>query len=86
MSWFPKFSTFNESGYWRGYWTPECETWFQRWLAVLKKGPASPRMASHWRANLKHEHKNVGAMRHNLIRLNGEDLEELAAHDSPGGQ
>ena len=79
MSWFPKASTFAESGLWPGYWTPECERWFQRWLAVLNQGPPPPHMARHWRNNLKQLRSKVNPLKYNLIKLNRESLELSAA-------
>ena len=86
ISWLPKFSTFAESGLWPGYWTPACEAWFQRWLNVLNQGPPKPRMASHWRDNLKQARGKVRPLMHNLIRLNHDDLEVLMVDDGADAQ
>ncbi|KAI0074526.1 hypothetical protein K474DRAFT_1561618, partial [Panus rudis PR-1116 ss-1] len=49
-SWWPKQSTWNTSGLYVGYWTQDCEDWFQARLSHIRAGTTNPRTTSGWRS------------------------------------
>lgn len=53
LSWWPKASTFAASGLYAGYWTPNCEYWFQKRLSEIANGTATLIKATEWTAKLK---------------------------------
>ncbi len=38
-----------------GYWTPQCEAWFQAHHEKILNGSAKPLSATEWRSNLKNK-------------------------------
>jgi hypothetical protein len=53
ISWWPKFNTWKQSGYNVGYWSKDCETWYQNRLQKIREGTAELHNASTWRGKLK---------------------------------
>lgn len=53
VSWWPRPSSFSRAGFNVGYWSKDCEKWFQNRLAELRNGRAKTRSVSSWRVNLK---------------------------------
>jgi hypothetical protein len=51
MSWFPKASTWEVSGWNHGYWTADNEQWYQNRLRNIREG-AGPKSAREWRSFL----------------------------------
>ncbi|KAI0069510.1 hypothetical protein K474DRAFT_1570724, partial [Panus rudis PR-1116 ss-1] len=48
-SWWPKQSIWNTAGLNVGYWTQDCEDWFQARVSHLRAGDTQPRTSSRWR-------------------------------------
>ena len=69
-SWWPKQSTWNESGLDVGIWTNRNEEWFQRTLHTYRQGPFDekwgPKKAKDWRNVLKQERTMVRTFLDNL--------------------
>ncbi|KAK7677675.1 hypothetical protein QCA50_019366 [Cerrena zonata] len=53
VSWWPKQSTWNASGFNCGHWTTQCEEWFRRRRDAIVKGEAAPRKTKEWHGALK---------------------------------
>jgi hypothetical protein len=53
VSWWPKTNTWSNSGYNVGYWSADCENWYQERLTEIRQGKAELHMASKWRQILK---------------------------------
>lgn len=53
ISWWPKHNVWLNSGLYVGYWSPDCEEWYQRRLQSIVDGNAQPWTAGQWRAALK---------------------------------
>jgi hypothetical protein len=53
LSWWPKASTFAASGLYAGYWTPNCEYWFQKRMSEIADGTATLIKATEWTNKLK---------------------------------
>jgi hypothetical protein len=53
FSWWPKHSTWMSSTMNVGYWTADCEKWFQARLTEIRNGTATLKTASEWRTALK---------------------------------
>ncbi|KAJ7080260.1 hypothetical protein C8R44DRAFT_653809 [Mycena epipterygia] len=53
MSWWPKPHPFSLSGLNTGWWSPDCERWFQQRLAVIKSGRANLYTQTQWKHMLK---------------------------------
>ncbi|TFK60738.1 hypothetical protein BDN72DRAFT_740630, partial [Pluteus cervinus] len=49
-SWWPKPNTWEYGGIWPGYWTGECEAWFQNRLKDIRNGIATLRTAESWKS------------------------------------
>jgi hypothetical protein len=58
--WWPKHSTWMQSGMNVGYWTPDCEGWYQARLGDIRDGTAKLHTATKWKGKLK---KRVGDTR-----------------------
>lgn len=52
-SWWPKSNTWDSCGLNVGYWSADCEDWYQRRLESIRTGRAKPMTASEWRNLLK---------------------------------
>ncbi|KZP07029.1 hypothetical protein FIBSPDRAFT_763463 [Athelia psychrophila] len=52
-SWWPRHNAWVSGGLEMGYWSPTCETWFQRRLDSIRKGEARLRTATQWRSGLR---------------------------------
>ncbi|KAF8215124.1 hypothetical protein K438DRAFT_1561811 [Mycena galopus ATCC 62051] len=57
VSWWPKPTAFNTSGLNIGWWSPDCERWFQHRLTVIKNG-APPRKQADWKHIIKFSPKS----------------------------
>lgn len=57
-SWWPKQSTWNHSGLNLGYWSRDCENWFQKRLVAIHSNTAFLRTAGEWKTSLKFHHKS----------------------------
>ena len=53
ISWWPTQSTFMASGLNVGYWSPDCEAWFQSRAKEIKEGTASVKNTGQWAATMK---------------------------------
>ena len=56
MSWWPKQSIFLKSGLWPGYWSPQCEEWFQGRLCQIQEHTAQLKKSTKWPSALKYSH------------------------------
>jgi hypothetical protein len=54
MSWWPKQNIFLKSGLWPGYWSPQCEEWFQTRLSHIQEHRASLRTSTQWPKHLRY--------------------------------
>ncbi|TFK34302.1 hypothetical protein BDQ12DRAFT_570871, partial [Crucibulum laeve] len=52
-SWWPKATIWENRGMNFGYWTTDCEKWFQKRLGDIQCGTATPRTAKEWTNILK---------------------------------
>jgi hypothetical protein len=52
-SWWPKQAIWMSGGLNVGYWSPTCETWFQKRLTAIRNGSAALRTAAEWRTALR---------------------------------
>ncbi|TFK58176.1 hypothetical protein BDN72DRAFT_751479, partial [Pluteus cervinus] len=48
-SWWPKHAAWEKAGLNMGYWTPDCEVWFQIRCNSIRDGTAMLRTAEQWR-------------------------------------
>ncbi|TFK62070.1 hypothetical protein BDN72DRAFT_748162, partial [Pluteus cervinus] len=48
MSWWPNQSAWDSSGLNAGYWTPDCEDWYQHRLTKIRANEGDLRSATHW--------------------------------------
>jgi hypothetical protein len=55
-SWWPLQSTFLKSTLWIGYWTSQCEAWYQRRLQDILRGVAQPLTITEWKVELRRRH------------------------------
>jgi hypothetical protein len=53
LSWWPKPDVWEKSVLNVGYWSDNCESWFQDCLAKIRGGLEHPKGASAWRSALK---------------------------------
>ncbi|KZP07032.1 hypothetical protein FIBSPDRAFT_763446, partial [Athelia psychrophila] len=49
-SWWPRHNTWVSGSLEVGYWSPNCETWFQRRLDSIRKGEARLKSPAQWRS------------------------------------
>ena len=60
VSWWPQESIFQTSGLWIGYWTAQCETWYQKRLAKLKMNPNKElKTTTEWKDTIKFKRNPV---------------------------
>ena len=59
VSWWPKQSTFMTSGLNVGYWSPDCEAWFQSRARTISDGTATVKNARVWSQAMKFEKPRV---------------------------
>ena len=59
VSWWPKQSTFMASGLNVGYWSPDCEAWFQSRARAIMDGSATVKNARVWSQAMKFEKPRV---------------------------
>ncbi|KAJ7153188.1 hypothetical protein C8R43DRAFT_846897, partial [Mycena crocata] len=52
-SWWPKPYAFNTSGLNTGWWSPDCEHWFQQRLAKIQSGTAELHTQTEWKRVLR---------------------------------
>lgn len=55
MSWWPKVTTWENSGIDFGCWTPMCERWFRNRLESLREGKAKTFSSKEWYKNLRYQ-------------------------------
>ncbi|KAK0478060.1 hypothetical protein EDD18DRAFT_1087068 [Armillaria luteobubalina] len=53
ISWWPKPSAWETSGLYIGFWSSDCEAWFQRRLDDIHSGKADLRTLTQWKHSLK---------------------------------
>ena len=53
LSWWPKPSAWQVSGLNVGYWSRDCEAWFQKHLQLIRDGGGDLRGPSQWKHSLK---------------------------------
>ncbi|KAJ6540100.1 hypothetical protein B0H10DRAFT_1822927 [Mycena sp. CBHHK59/15] len=58
ISWWPKPNAFNSSGLNIGWWSPDCERWFQKRLADIEKDQATLHTASEWKRVIRFKQKS----------------------------
>jgi hypothetical protein len=61
LSWWPKQSVFMRSGLWLGYWSPDCENWFQGRLKEIHERRADLKSSTKWNSALKYYVKQTSA-------------------------
>ena len=61
-SWWPKQSTWFDSGAYVGYWSSANEEWFQKRLQIIRDNKASPMNAREWRDNLRYQRPTTQAV------------------------
>ncbi|KIJ47595.1 hypothetical protein M422DRAFT_129547, partial [Sphaerobolus stellatus SS14] len=49
LSWWPKPNSWAKSGFDIGYWTSECEDWYQTRLSQIDKGTVKLRTTDAWK-------------------------------------
>ena len=54
--WWPPHSTWIKVSYHIGYWTAQCEEWYQDRLQKIKDGTAQPLTRSQWKTSLHRGH------------------------------
>ena len=54
-SWWPPQHTWDQCGYNVGYWTPQCEAWYQKRVRALHGGTAKLLSPAEWKSVLKFE-------------------------------
>ena len=59
VSWWPKQSTFMVLGLNIGYWSPDCEAWFQYHVRTISDGTAAVKNACVWSQVMKFEKPRV---------------------------
>lgn len=52
-SWWPKELTWRKSGLNIGYWSADCERWFQNRLEAIRNNKADLKTAADWKMSLK---------------------------------
>lgn len=57
MLWWPKPSAWESSGLNVGYWSPDCENWYQRRLQTIRDGNATLRSGTQWKDAMKMQKK-----------------------------
>src|ERR1700761_7996046 len=78
VSWWPQQSTWLSSGFYVGYWTSQCEEWYQNHLKEIgKMSQKALRTASEWKSALK-QHKKTRVMYEHLKRRSDSILETLS--------
>jgi hypothetical protein len=77
-SWWPKHSAWIKSGLYVGYWTPQCEAWFQERLQMIREQhpDGRPLRATAWNKKIRLNHDTRW-----LVEAN-----EMAARKYFGGQ
>ncbi|KAK0479122.1 hypothetical protein IW261DRAFT_1336724 [Armillaria novae-zelandiae] len=53
ISWWPKPLAWETSGLYIGFWSSDCEAWFQRWLDDIHSGKADLRTLAQWKHSIK---------------------------------
>ncbi|KAJ7676145.1 hypothetical protein B0H17DRAFT_945641 [Mycena rosella] len=53
ISWWPKPITFSTLGLNMGWWSPDCERWFQQRLLIIKSGNAKLHTQKQWKRTIK---------------------------------
>ncbi|KAF8235939.1 hypothetical protein L208DRAFT_1173788, partial [Tricholoma matsutake] len=53
ISWWPRPSVWEGSGLYVGYWSEDCEHWFQQHLDKCKSGKASLKNPGSWRHSIR---------------------------------
>ncbi|TFK73105.1 hypothetical protein BDN72DRAFT_762135 [Pluteus cervinus] len=57
-SWWPKQSAWDSSGLNLGYWTPDCEDWYQHRLSQIRADKAELRSATQWQKSMNQQKKS----------------------------
>ncbi|KAG6839301.1 hypothetical protein C0991_004046 [Blastosporella zonata] len=65
ISWWPKPVQWEGSGLWQGYWSPDCEKWYQTQVGKIHQGSMSLRNVPGWRKALKLDTPTHHLARHN---------------------
>ncbi|RDB18819.1 hypothetical protein Hypma_014528 [Hypsizygus marmoreus] len=68
LSWWPKPSVWEDSGLWVGYWSEDCEKWFQQRLAACHSGRADLKNATQWRHTIRYSKPAVRMAEKNEAR------------------
>ncbi|THH18914.1 hypothetical protein EW146_g2136 [Bondarzewia mesenterica] len=61
-SWWPKHSTWQDSGLDCGYWSPFCEVWFKNHFEDIMRGTNTIKTASQWANSLRYYKKPTAAL------------------------
>jgi len=62
LSWWPKHATFMSSGLWCGYWSHNCEEWYQNRHRAIMEHRAELKSATAWKTSMKPQ-RTVGKLR-----------------------
>jgi hypothetical protein len=54
-SWWPRPSAWESSGLWQGYWTADCEKWYQQQLDKHLAKKFEVKAAKFWRRHLRYD-------------------------------
>ncbi|KAK7462120.1 hypothetical protein VKT23_007723 [Stygiomarasmius scandens] len=68
LSWWPKASTWRVGNRNFGYWTPDCEKFYQDRLEDIRSGKAQPKSASEWHRTFERRALSVSAFYGNIDR------------------
>lgn len=71
LSFWPKENVFNSSGLWVGWWTPDCESWYQNRLEDIRMGRADLKKSSEWRKAITMHRK---AQKLNLTNIRNSEM------------
>lgn len=69
LSWWPKASTWENSGLDVGYWSEDCEDFYQRRLEEIRKGEAVLLPAKKWRDRIKFKAHQTAQFRERVDQL-----------------
>ena len=64
-SWWPRPGAWESSGLWQGYWTSDCEKWYQTRLEKLSAKHFQVATGKVWRRNLKYDMDPNRIAKHN---------------------
>jgi hypothetical protein len=69
LSWWPKASTWRNCGLNVGYWSEDCEAFYQRRLEEIRNGTAQLLTASQWRDRLRYKASHTAEFRNMMDNM-----------------